>query len=160
MKTHWRHAGAFTLIEIMMVVAIIGLTFSMGMPAFVRALKREGMGKLERDLVKACQEARRDAIMNNHITSLVFHPMDHTFSVPGVFDAVTIPNNIVIEALGVNFMPMETQDEAQVHFTPKGTSDEFIIILHGPEGSYRTIYLDTLTALPRVESGAVDPYKR
>ncbi len=160
MKTQRRHAAAFTLIEIMMVVAILGLTFSMGMPPFVRALKREGMGKLERELLKACQEARRDAIMRNHTTDLVFRPLDRTFSVPGVFDTATIPDNIIIETLGVNFMPMETQDEAHVRFSPKGTSDEFIIILHGTDGSYRTIYLDVVTALPRVENGAVDPYKR
>jgi len=36
MKTQRRHAAAFTLIEIMMVVAILGLTFSMGMPPFIK----------------------------------------------------------------------------------------------------------------------------
>jgi prepilin-type N-terminal cleavage/methylation domain-containing protein len=160
MKTSQNHAAAFTLIEIMMVVAIIGLTLTMSIPSFHHMLQREGMGKVERDMVQACQEARRAAIMNNQTTDLVIRPLDHTFSVPGAFDLVTIPNDINIEALGVNFNPMETQDEARVHFNPKGTSDEFVIILHGPDGSYRTIYLDCVTALVRVEGGAFNPYKR
>jgi hypothetical protein len=79
--------------------------------------------------------------------------------VPGVFGPEVIPNDILIETLGINFSAMENQDEARVHFTPGGTSDEFIIILHGSDGSYRTIYLDCVTALVRVENGAVNPYK-
>jgi prepilin-type N-terminal cleavage/methylation domain-containing protein len=45
MKTKAHRAGAFTLIEIMVVVAIVGLTVTMGFPSFVRVLRREGMPK-------------------------------------------------------------------------------------------------------------------
>jgi prepilin-type N-terminal cleavage/methylation domain-containing protein len=160
MKTGKKQAAAFTLIEIMMVVAIIGLTLTMGIPSFHHMLQREGIGKVERQLVEACQQARRSAIMNNQTTDLVIRPLDHTFTVPGAFELVTIPNEVSITALGVNFVPMEAQEEARVHFYPKGTSDEFIIILHGYDGSYRTVYLDIVTALPRAADGAVNPYKR
>jgi prepilin-type N-terminal cleavage/methylation domain-containing protein len=159
MKKKRHQAAAFTLIEIMMVVAIIGLTLAMGIPSFVRSIKREGMGKLERDLVEACQNARRAAILNNQQTDLVFRPLERTFGVPGVFGPCEIPNDIVIETLGVNFTALEGQEEARVRFTPQGTSDEFIIVLHGPDGSYRTVYLDCVTALVRVENGVFNPYK-
>ncbi|HXR05695.1 MAG TPA: type II secretion system protein, partial [Candidatus Acidoferrum sp.] len=46
-----RRTGAFTLIEILVVVGIIGLTLTMGVPAFVRALHKEGMRKAESDLL-------------------------------------------------------------------------------------------------------------
>jgi prepilin-type N-terminal cleavage/methylation domain-containing protein len=152
MKTHSRHAAAFTLIEIMMVVAIIGLTLTMGVPPFVRAFKREGMGKVERGLVEACQAARRDAIMHNHTTYLVIRPHDRTFGVPGVFDSIEIPSDVTIDIMGVNFIELEGADEARVRFNQNGTSDEFTIVLHGPNGSYRKIYLDVVTALPMVEN--------
>jgi prepilin-type N-terminal cleavage/methylation domain-containing protein len=42
-----RRARAFTLIEVMMVVAIIGLTLMMGLPAFLRVIHRQGMAKAE-----------------------------------------------------------------------------------------------------------------
>jgi prepilin-type N-terminal cleavage/methylation domain-containing protein len=159
MKTRTGQAAAFTLIEIMMVVAILGLTLTMGIPSFWRVLKREGMGKVERDMMQACQDARRAAIMGNIETHLVIRPLDHTFSVPGAFNSVQIPNDIVIEALGVNFADKKGEEEALVRFNPQGTSDEFIIILRGADGSYRTIYLDCVTALPRVENSAFNPYK-
>jgi len=151
-KTHSNHAAAFTLIEIMMVVAIVGLTLTMGFPAFLRGMKREGMGKAERDLVQACQEARRAAIMNNQTTDLVIRPLDHTISVPGDFGPAIIPDDIIIDIMGVNFIQMEKADEAHVHFFPGGTSDEFTIVLRGADGSARKIYLDTVTALVRVEN--------
>jgi len=152
--------NGFTLIEIMMVVAILGLTLTMGFPIFLRAIRREGMGKVERDLVQACQSARRAAIMNNQTTDLVIRPLDRTFGVAGAFETVEMPGNIAIEALGINFQPMQEADEARVHFYPAATSDEFIIILHSTDGSYLTLYLDCITALVRVENGAVNPYKR
>ena len=154
------HRAAFTLIEIMMVVAIVGLTLTMGFPSFVRAVRREGMGKVERGLLEACQSARRLAILKNQDTDLVIRPLDRVFSVPGALDAVEIPKDIVIVTLGVNFIPMENEEEARVRFTPRSTSDEFLVVLHGVDGSYRTIYLDCVTALPLVENGVVNPYQR
>jgi len=151
MKSRSRHAGAFTLIEIMMVVAILGLTLTMGVPSFVRSIRREGMGKVERDLVQACQEARRAAIMNNQTTDLVIRPLDRTFSVPGAFESVEIPDGIVIDILGVNFIQLEGADEARVHFFRNGTSDEFTVVLHGSDGSYRELEMDTVTALPHMK---------
>ena len=59
----------------MMVVAIIGLTLTMGLPAFLRVLQREGMRKAEYEMVEACKEARRAAIMNNEKTYLIIHPL-------------------------------------------------------------------------------------
>jgi prepilin-type N-terminal cleavage/methylation domain-containing protein len=152
MKIKAHQAAAFTLIEIMMVVAILGLTLSLGIPNIARALKREGMGKLERDLVEACQQARRGAILNNKTTDLVIRPLDRTFGVPGAFGPAEIPNDVVIDIMGVNFIQMEGAEEAHVHFQPNGTSDEFTIVLHGSDGSYRKISLDIVTALPHVET--------
>jgi prepilin-type N-terminal cleavage/methylation domain-containing protein len=142
----------FTLIEIMMVVAIIGLTLTMGIPSFVRVLKKEGMRKAESELLEACQDARRAAIMNNQTTDLVLYPVDGGFEVPGSFERTTFPGDIMIDILGVNFIQLEKADQARVHFFPNGTSDEFTILIHSTsDGAYRKIYLDTVTALPVVE---------
>jgi type II secretory pathway pseudopilin PulG len=136
----------------MMVVAIIGLTLTMGIPSFVRVLKKEGMRKAESELLEACQSARRAAIMNNQTTDLVFHPLDGSFEVAGAFERAAFPNDILIDIMGVNFIELEKADEARVHFFPNGTSDEFTIVIHSTtDGATRKIYLDTVTALPVVE---------
>jgi type II secretory pathway pseudopilin PulG len=134
----------------MVVVAIIGLSLSMGMPSFLRVIRKEGMRKAEYDLVEACREARRVAIMSNHTTDLILHPMLGTFEVPGAFPSTQLPNDIVIDILGVNFIQLEKADQANVHFFPNGTSDEFTIVLHS-SGKYLKFSFDTVTALPDIQ---------
>lgn len=148
----WREgSGGFTLIEVMMVVAILGLVLMMGLPAFLRVMHREGMRKAEYDLMEACAAARRQAIMSNEKARLVIHPLLRTFEVPGAFPSTQLPDDVIIDILGVNFVQLENADEAVVQFTPHGYSDEFTIVLHSSAGNYEKIYLDTVTALAQVE---------
>src|SRR5665213_2381747 len=142
---------AFTLIEIMMVVAIVGLMMVMGLPSFLRVLKKEGMRKAEYDMLEACKEARRASIMGNKTTGLVIQLRDRTIEVPGAFKSEQIPDDIVIDTLGVNFVPYTSPETAQVRFFPNGTSDEFTILMHDG-ANYRKISLDTITALPVVDN--------
>ncbi len=134
-----------------MVVAIVGLMLTMGVPAFLKVMRREGMRKAEYDMLTACKEARRAAIMNNQETSLVLHPADRSFEVPGAFKLTELPADIVIDTLGVNFVELRNADQATVHFFPNGTSDEFTILLHAGGGSMIEIDLDTIAALPVVK---------
>lgn len=141
---------AFTLIEIMIVVAIMGLVLAMGMPSIVRTLRKEGMRKAVDDIMTACEAARSDAILKQKPAEMVFHPVDGTISAPGMKEA-TLPNNVEIQILGVNFVQYEKADEARVKFFPNGTSDEFTIVLHDDQFQTRQISLDVMTALPDVE---------
>ena len=65
---------AFTLIEIMIVVAIIGLIAAMGIPSMIQILHKDGMRKGVEDVMKLLTDARADAILKNHTTTVSFHP--------------------------------------------------------------------------------------
>jgi prepilin-type N-terminal cleavage/methylation domain-containing protein len=145
--------GAFTLIEILVVVAIIGLTLSLSVPAFVRALHKEGMRKAESDLLEACQKARGGAIINAQPQDLIFKPMERTFEAPGVFPVTTLPDGVSIGAISLNDLPREHDDVITVRFTKKGTSDDFsIVIISDRDGSQCTISLDPVTALADIST--------
>src|SRR6266851_341727 len=78
-------ARAFTLIEIMVVVAIIAIVMTIGIPfmkyTFVGG---EGIDKAVRDVKEACSHARANAILNGVETDLVIHPFDKRLEVvPG-----------------------------------------------------------------------------
>jgi prepilin-type N-terminal cleavage/methylation domain-containing protein len=140
----------FTLIEIMMVVAILGLTLTIGMPSFIKTMKREGMRKAQMDLMEACRDARRSAILTAQPAYLVIHPNDGTFEVPGQFHG-GFSDSVHIDILGVNFLEMEHADVARVRFNPNGTSDEFTIVFHGEDQSTVKVSLEPITALAQVE---------
>lgn len=148
MKTSLKKS-AFTLIEVMVVVAVIGIIMAMGIPSIVRGMRKEGMRKASSDLVEACNAARAKAILNGTTADLVVRPFDGTVS-GGEFTA-TFPNNVGIELLWVNFANYLEADSAIVRFYPNGTSDEFTIVLNSDESKPQKISLEVVTGLAIVE---------
>ena len=141
--------SAFTLIEIMIVVAIMGLIMAMGIPSLARSMRKEGMRKAVSDMVEACSGARAAAILTGQTADLVIRPQDKTIS-GGTFSA-SLPENVGIEILGVNFVEWQDADEARVRFYGNGTSDEFTIVLISDEHKATKISLEVVTGLADVE---------
>jgi type II secretory pathway pseudopilin PulG len=146
-------AAAFTLIEILVVVGIIGLTLTMGVPAFVRALHKEGMRKAQSDLLEACQKARGGAIINAKPQELIINPAEGSFEAPGAFPRTLLPNGVTIGLISVNDIEREHDDVVVVRFFPKGTSDDFTIVLRNDrDGSQWSLTLDPVTALADIST--------
>lgn len=143
-----RKQSAFTLIEVMVVVAIIGIVMAMGIPSIVKGMRKEGMRKASSDLVEACNKARATAILSGTTSEMVIRPLDGVVSA-GEFSE-TFPGNVWIEILGVNFVELQEADEARVRFYPNGTSDEFTVVLRDEEKAQK-ISLEVVTGLAIVE---------
>jgi type II secretion system protein H len=151
---HFGAAKAFTLLEIMMVVAIMGLVVAVGMPAFVSNVEKKGMRKALNDIQDVCRGAREKAILSGNRATVTFHPRDRTFEVEGGGSAnkvssSTLPDGISIEMLDINLDEYKDSDEAKVFFSPNGTSDEMTLILYDGR-EHKTITLEYSTALPMV----------
>lgn len=151
-----RFIKGFTLIEIMIVIAIMALVLAVGVPSIFRAAEKDSLRAVVNGIVEACSMARAQAILTGQTQELVIRPLDGTVSAPGMSDPVIIPNFVQIELLGVNFVELQTAEEARVRFFPNGTSDEFTIVLRSDKNEWRKISLETVTALADVES---DPSK-
>lgn len=171
---------AFTLIEIMVVVAIIGIVMTMAVPTLYRQLRPESMQKAVEDIREACNQARARAILEGAPTELVIRPGDRQIQVmtvsvraadpenpdapPGgesvgggasVFSA-SLSDRIVIEMLDVNFFECKDEEEARIRFYENGTSDEFTIVLRSDKNEWRKISLEPVTGLSDFET---DPLK-
>lgn len=70
-KLHLRHGG-FTLVEIMIVVAIIALLASIAVPGFLRARKRSQASRVINDLRLLDSAIDQYAIENNKTTGTTF----------------------------------------------------------------------------------------
>lgn len=141
---------AFTLIEIMIVVAIMGIVMTIAIPSIYRQLNPESMRKTVQDIMDACSYARAHAILTGTEVVMVIRPGDRTIQVPNF--TAQISSKVVIEMLDVNNFEFKDEEEARVHFQPNGVCDEFTLILHGDDDEWRKISLEVMTGLADVDS--------
>ena len=80
----WRTSRrAFTLLEVMVVVAVMGIIMAAGAPSLYRALHREGFRKTLNEIREVCESARARAIQKGEIAKVVFLPHDGSCKVEG-----------------------------------------------------------------------------
>jgi type II secretion system protein H len=147
----------FTLLEIMVVVAIMGLIMAMGVPSILAALKKDGMRKAISDLQDVCFQARGMAIMQNRTVSVVFHPGERRFETEGGSGGVsadkvtsgTLPEGVDFAMLDINLMDFGASEWCKCRFFPDGTSDEMTLVLHAKD-QWRKFTLEFSTGLPTV----------
>lgn len=168
-KTYLRR-GAFTLIEIMVVVALMGLIATMAIPNIYQLSKKEGMRRAVSDLKDVCDNARARAILRGKAVDVIFHPVERRFEVgetaapvstnleaegaaakpapsPGTGLAGVIPDDIRLEMLDVNLLEYSQSEWTRVRFYPNGTSDEMTVIFHSDKGEFRKLTLEPTTGL-------------
>lgn len=168
-----RHA--FTLIEIMIVVAIIALVMGISVPAMFRAADRRAIRTASNDLLEACRQARAEAILKGVPVDLVISASatetvlevtpsrgvapskdgepntppapENPGDSPSGFRA-TLPESVVFSELWVNRVNYVGLDlTAHIRFLPNGTSDAFEGVLLSEKQEKRKIFLEVTTAL-------------
>ena len=145
---------AFTLIEIMIVVGIMGIVMTMSVPIVYKVWRKAPMREAVKDIVEVCSHARARAIMGGVVTEVVFHPKDNWVGLVGAGApraageaamapgtgapaasgsglTAQLPKDIIIETLDINMSGIEYNDadEAKIRFYPNGISDEMRLIL-------------------------------
>ena len=145
-KFRWQ---AFTLIEIMIVVAIIGLMAAISAPALLAMLQKDGMRKAVGDVTDLLGDARAQAILKGQTTDVSFHPADNRLD-SSTGKSVTLADGIAMEGIGINLMDFSETEVSRVRFFPNGTSDELTLVLHSGD-DWRKITLEFSTALAKAE---------
>ncbi len=140
---------AFTLIEIMIVVAIIGLMAAISAPSLLAMVQKDGMRKAVGDVTALLGDARAQAILKGQTTDVSFHPADNRLD-SSIGKSVTLPDGIAMEGIGINLMDFSQTEESRVRFFPNGTCDELTLVLHSGD-DWRKITLEFSTALATVE---------
>jgi hypothetical protein len=162
----------------MIVIGIMGVLVTMGVPIVVKAWKKAPMGNAISDIVKVSSEARRQAITYGREVDLMFYPLEGRFvvgsaaapppgtpgpaprvppaggSLAGSDTAGQFPREITIEMLDINKLrhDFRLDETARVRFFPNGTCDELTLILLSDGGERREIMLEVTTGLAMVES--------
>jgi prepilin-type N-terminal cleavage/methylation domain-containing protein len=163
----------FTLIEIMVVVAIMGLILTMSIPSIYQLAKKEGMRRAVTDMKDVLSNARAQAILSGGEVQLKFYPTENRFEVtgggvrpapdagagevataaapsPSQTTSGALPADITFGLLQVNLLNYRESEWTRVRFFPNGTSDELRLVLVSDRGDLRGIELEPTTALPRM----------
>ena len=140
---------AFTLIEIMIVVAIIGLIAAMGIPSILQMLKKDGMRQAVGDVTDLLGDVRADAILKGHTAEVTFHPADNRLD-SSIGKSVTLPDGVAMEGIGINLMDFSQTEASSVRFFPNGTCDELTLVLHSG-ADWRKITLEFSTSIATAE---------
>jgi len=141
-------ARAFTLVEIMMVVAVMGMMVMVGLPPFIREAQKAGMRKALNDVCEAARGARAEAVLKGAVATMRVSGR----SISGGNFSGGIPDEVQILSIGVNFVEHVDDGNAEVCFYPTGISDEFEITLQDEHNDVRQVTLDIVTGTPIVES--------
>lgn len=153
-----KNSAGFTLIEIMVVIAIIGLIAAMGMPSIIKAVQKEGMRQALSDFQDVCFTARQRAIIGKQKTAVLIHPAEGTFGVDGAAAgssnqgktvAAKLPDSIKFAMLDIFRQDYLESDWAKIFFYPDGTCDETVVVFLG-RGESEKITLDYATGTPFV----------
>ncbi len=156
-------AAGFTLIEVMVVVAILGIVLATGIPVLGSMRKQAPMNQTMTELRAVFSNARARAIFDGSLKQVVFRPFDRTFALSdggggggqpgkprGAGLAGTIDDHLSLEMLDINLMEFKDQELAVVNFYPNGTCDELTIILRSDQNEWRKLSLEVTTALATV----------
>jgi len=167
-----RRSG-FTLIEIMIVIGILGMALGLGMPAFVRTVRKDPLRQAVGEIMEGCSHARAQAILSGEPAELVIEAgtgqilvrpshrrsePDHSGTPPPPIPELAgkppfqgqMDDDIAVTLLDVNLKDRMQVEQARVRFFPNGTSDDFTIVLESPAG-VRKVSLDCVTGLPDME---------
>jgi type II secretion system protein H len=167
-------SSAFTLIELMVVVAIMGIIMAISIPFAYHTMHKESLTTTVNDVTEVFSNARKQAIMQGQMAEVVFHPKEGRLEVSGASASSStdaratvgttgslphgsglsaeIPKDIVVDMLDVNLTEYKDAEMARVRFYPNGTCDECTVILHSDNNQYRKISLELTTGLADVES--------
>ena len=155
----------------MIVVGIMGLIATMGVPIVYKMYHKQPMYQTVVDVLEVCKNARARAILQGTMTEVVFHPLEGRLEVggtggeapmgmaahvssPGVSGSglsAVISEHIVVEMLDINLVEYKDAEIARMRFYPNGMSDELTIVLRSEHNEWRKITSELTTGLVSVE---------
>lgn len=172
------HSAAFTLIEVILVVVIIGLMAALAAPSFINAIHGQRLDSAAHQLAVACQQARYEALFggntcwyivdfDNQTVRLLQEPRADTNSVityaeiaaeTNILESATaevkhtaeIPQGVTIT--GVQMQNGDEQSTGVVGFPfyTTGVCEPFRVFIESDDGEMRAMDVDMFTGKTRV----------
>jgi prepilin-type N-terminal cleavage/methylation domain-containing protein len=158
---------AFTLVEIMVVVAVMGLLLGISIPAFRKIMNKAPLEQGISDVESLCRQARAEAIVGQQAMDVVFNESEEivaltaaarVINAPDPFTGLMIKTTEETQLIDRVFLPVDlvdlqiiepkadkfTLDEIRIRFYPNGTSETLALRVAGDDEAY-LLTLDPVT---------------
>ena len=140
--------AGFTLLELMVVLAIIGLLAVIAGPRFAGALPGAELDSGARQLVSGLREARSRAVSRNRSVPFILGGGANRYSIGARGRSAALPENLGI-TLWTGLTEVTGANQGAIRFFPDGSSTGGRLELTG-EGGKRVIAVDWLTGRVRL----------
>ena len=117
MRTLVRRARGFTLIELMVVVALVSVILTLVMPSFTGLLARKRLEGVASELGTDLQYARSEAVQRNARVRVIFGSACYAIHVVGTTDATNC-TTLGTGAVALKTLQLTTGAAATLAFTP------------------------------------------
>lgn len=151
-----RRSSGFTLLEVIVVVAIVGVVASLVLPAMQAGTRQSAVRRSVREFVAAARQASAIAVRTRKPTALVVWPDDASFGVEGRQGRYELPDFAEFGEI-VGGEEAEGDDEIRFAFYPTGSSAGGSVEIEFTPSSRRQSYillLDPLIGRVRIEESS------
>ena len=144
-----RSKGGFTLIELMIVLVIIGITLGYIGPRVFSGLFASNMDRATRDIMSMIQVARSSAVTQHKTYFVRFNIDDKKIALypqsessglePKMISERDLPDGVVLKSVKSPYQPMKEHGEMDLRVTPEGVVEQGVIYLEGGFGKTYTL---------------------
>jgi len=135
-----RGQGGFSLLELMVVLAIAGLLVALALPAGARLYERMQAREALRETLAVFAMARREALASGETQDVMVQPSTRRLWTAGT--ASQLPGTVVLTAHGA--AELNRSDTGVIRFYPDGGASGGGIDMRYPDGSGTRINVDWL----------------
>ena len=148
-----RHSTGFTLVELLVVLAMIALLVTLARPMYQAAVPGARVRAEVLDLARSLRESRHRAITSGKVVAVQFDPEQASYAIDG--DVVTLSGSTELKTLTRN---LQDDDEVllRLEFHPDGSSTGASVEVLGTRVGYR-VDVDWLTGRIRVAEQDHEP---
>lgn len=147
-RTGGRQAAAFTLIEVLLVVVVMGIVAAIALPSFVRSIQGQRLSVAARTLTTVARYARSMAVLKQSDLGLTFNLANgqvdlvaFNTSLPSFSRAV---NGVRLQEVTIEGADPVTEGTCSVRFLRNGVCDPFAVTIVDPNGNYVILKVDAL----------------
>ncbi len=150
--------SAFTLIEILLVVVVMGIAAAIAMPSFVRSIQGQRLSTAARTLATVARYARSMAVLKQSDLSLTFNLASGQVDLAS--PNASMPNfartvhGVRLQTVTIEGADPVTEGVCSVPFMRNGVCIPFAVIIMDPNGNYVVLQVDALGSVKSKVFGA------